>query len=199
MKNCGDIKKYLNFYEYMCRHRPSHADALRQKQMDQDLVRRAIEAFRADAMSLPSMTLRGGNAVDSYNDPPPYDPQLDEPITEYLEKYCFWGLIYLDPASWRHYLPRLIDYALCRAAAPGSAVIESLLSSLRPPDSVPPRLASLSPEQVAVLVSFLDVLAFDQGSAYQDFAMRVLEEYWVPQAQYRRRNEDASGNSSTES
>ena len=77
-------------------------------------------------------------------------------------------------------------------------MIESLLSCLRPPDSEPPRLASLSPEQEAVLASFLDGLAFGQGSAYQDFAMQVLEEYWVPHALYRRRDEDAPGNKSTE-
>ena len=166
--------------------------------MHQDLVRRAFEAFRTDATTIPPMTLRGGNAVDSYHDPPPYDLQLDDPTNEYLDRYCFWGLIYLDAASWRHYLPRLIDYALGRAADPGSLVIESLLSSLRPPDSEPPRLASLSPEQEAVLVSFLDALAFDQGSAYQDFAMQVLEEYWVPHALYRRRDEDAPSNSGRE-
>jgi hypothetical protein len=166
--------------------------------MDQELVRRAFEAFRADATNIPAMTLRGGNAVDSYNDPPPYDPQLDDPTLEYLDKHCFWGLIYLDPASWRHYLPRLIDYALRRAVDPGLLVIDSLFSSLRPPDSKPSRLASLSPEQSAMVVSFLDALAFDRTSAYQDFAMQVLEEYWVPDALYRRRNESAPSNSSTE-
>ena len=66
-------------------------------------------------------------------------------------------------------------------------VTESLLSSLRPPDREPPRLASLSAAQEAVVVAVLDALAFGDGSAYQDYAMQVLEEYWVPNALYRRR------------
>jgi hypothetical protein len=155
--------------------------------MDQELARRAFEVFHMDATTLPVMTLRGGSAVDSYHDPPPYEPQLDEPTDKYLEEYSFWGLNYLDPTSWRHYLPRLIDFALRHAAHPGSLVIQSLLSSLRPPDSEPPRLASLAPDQEAVLVALLDALAFDPESAYQDFAMQVLEEYWISNALYRRK------------
>ena len=48
-------------------------------------------------------------------------------------------------------------------------------------------LASLSAEQEAVIVALLDVLAFDEGSADRDFAMQVLEEYWVADALYRNR------------
>jgi hypothetical protein len=58
------------------------------------------------------MTLRGGYAVDSYDFAPPPDPVLDEPRDTYLETYTFWGLAHLDPDSWRHYLPHLINYAL---------------------------------------------------------------------------------------
>ena len=63
-----------------------------------------------------------------------------------------------------------------------------MLSSLRPPDREPPRLGSISLEQEAVVVEFLDLLAFGERSAYQDFAMQVLEEYWVPNALYRERD-----------
>lgn len=149
------------------------------------IVSRAFEVFRADAAAIPPMTLRGGNAIDGYEFPPPFDPSVDEPTDTYLETY-FWGVIYLDPVSWRHYLPRLIDYALRHISDRGSLVTESLLGSLRPPDWEPPRLAALSAAQEAVVVAFLDVLAFDNGSASQDFAMQVLEEYWVPNALYRK-------------
>ena len=64
-------------------------------------------------------------------------------------------------------------------------LIEGLLWSLRPPDRDPPRLGSLSSEQEQVVVAFLDVLAFDDRSAYRDLAMQVLEECWVPGALYR--------------
>ena len=60
-----------------------------------------------------------------------------------LEGFAFWGLAYLDAQSWRHYLPRLIDYALRRPDDP-AMVAEALVRSLRPPDRYPPRLASLS-------------------------------------------------------
>ena len=43
----------------------------------------------------------------------------DQPTDAYLEGFAFWGLAYLDAQSWRHYLPRLIDYALRRPDDPG--------------------------------------------------------------------------------
>jgi hypothetical protein len=154
-----------------------------------DIVRRAFEVFRADADALPAMTLRGGAAIDGYEVSPPYDAGIDEPVDAYLETHAFWGLTYLDAASWRHYLPRLIDYALrhMRSNAPGTMAIDGLLASLRPPDREPPRLGSLSAAQEAVIVAFLDELAFGDDSIYQDRAMQVLEEWWVPHALYRDR------------
>jgi hypothetical protein len=63
--------------------------------------------------------------------------------------------------------------------------ISTLLNSLRPPDREPPRLASLSPEQMAVVTGVLDLLAFSDESAYRDLACQVLEEWWAPGALYR--------------
>jgi hypothetical protein len=152
-----------------------------------DLAARAEAAFGVDAAAVPPMTLRGGNAVDSYAAPPAHDPALDQPSDTYLEAHAFFALPHLDAASWRHYLPRLIGYALGRLDDPGSMVTEALLWSLRPPDREQPRLGSLSAEQEAVVVAMLDVLAFDERSAHRDLAMQVLEEYWVPGALYRPR------------
>jgi uncharacterized protein DUF6714 len=158
--------------------------------MHADIVRRAFEVFRIDAEATPEMTLRGGSAADDYAEVPGFDPRLDEATDAYLEAYAFSGLVYLDAASWRHYLPRLIDYALRHldSHAPGTMAIDGLLWSLRPPDREPPRLGSLSAEQEAVIVAFLDVLTFDGRSVHQDFAMQVLEEYWLPNALYRQRS-----------
>lgn len=160
--------------------------------MHEEIGRRAFEVFGADVEAVPPMTLRAGDAVDAYADPPPYDPAVDEPTDAYLEKYAFSGLPYLDGASWRHYLPRLIDYAFhhLHRHTPGTMAIDGLLSSLRPPDREPPRLGSLTPAQEAVVVAFLDALAFGEHSVHQDFAMQVLEEYWVPGALYRDRRPD---------
>ncbi|MEZ4364984.1 MAG: DUF6714 family protein [Kofleriaceae bacterium] len=140
-------------------------------------------AFAADLGSPPRMTLRAGDAVDEYRAPPPLDPALDEPSDAYLARHpC--GVGYLDPASWRHYLPHLLGYALRHLDA-ASPVTEAVLGSLRPPDRDPPRLASLDAEQEAAVTRCLEVLAFADGAACADLACQVLEEYWLPGARYR--------------
>jgi hypothetical protein len=151
-----------------------------------EICRRAFEVFRADSGAIPPMTLRGGYAEDSYEIAPSYDPTIDEPTDTYLETYAFWGLAYLDAASWRHYSPRLIAYAFRHMHDPAMA-IEGLLHGLRPPDREPPRLGSLTPDQEAVIVAFLDEVAFSKDSVNRDFAMQVLEEWWLPDALYRDR------------
>jgi hypothetical protein len=75
-----------------------------------DLVNRVYEVFHSDTSASQALTLRGANAVDSYSRPMPFDPAEDSPTDQYLEGCAFWGLGYLDAHSWRHYLPRLIDY-----------------------------------------------------------------------------------------
>ncbi|MGZ8160913.1 MAG: DUF6714 family protein [Methylobacter sp.] len=151
-----------------------------------EISRRTRKAFQADALSVPQMTLRGGYAEDSYDFAPLPDPVLDALTDTYLEAYTFWGLAYLDPASWRHYLPHLIDYAFRHMDDP-KMVVEGLLHSLRPPDREPPRLASLNAEQESVIVAFLEDVAFSEDSANRDFAKQVLEEWWIPSALYRKR------------
>jgi hypothetical protein len=160
--------------------------------MREEIVRRAYEAFRADYETQPPITLRGGNAIDSYEEPPPYDPAQDEPTDEYLGAYTYWGLIYLDAASWRHYLPQLIDYTFRHINSPTTMAPEGLLNSLRPPDREPPRLTTLTPEQEAVIVAFLEELAFnDETRAHQEDALLILEEWWLPNARYRPRRDPA--------
>jgi hypothetical protein len=155
-------------------------------------VRRAFEAFRADAEAVPPLTLRGGNAVDGYDEAEPFDPACDEPTDAYIEGFAFWGLGYLDAQSWRHYLPRLIDYAFRHPDDPAMAV-EALIRSLRPPDRYPPRLATLTVEQEAVVVSFLETRALGDGIDHvQGDAQQALEEWWLPGARYRPRPEDVA-------
>ena len=152
-----------------------------------EIIRRAYEVFQADVDATPTTTLRGGEALDSYDEPPPYDPDIDVATDAYLEAYAFNALNFLDAQSWRHYLPRLIDYALRNIAstAPGTMAIDGLLWSLRPPDRDPPRLASLTKSQEEVVVAALDQLAFSGDSVYRKDAMQVMEEWWIPGALYR--------------
>lgn len=150
---------------------------------ERELIDRAMRAFEDDIRSLPSITLRGGNALDEYSEPPPFDPAIDHHSADYLERY-WWGIAHLDPSSWRHYLPFLMQYAL-EHRADGDMVIDSLLMALRPPDREPPRLASLNAAQESAVTLFLENLAFGEASPFQEMACQVLEEWWVPGALYR--------------
>jgi hypothetical protein len=155
-------------------------------------VRRAFEAFQADAAAVPPLTLRGGNAVDSYDEAEPFDPARDDPTDAYLEEFAFWGLGYLDAQSWRHYLPRLMRYAFRRPDDPAMAV-EALIRSLRPPDRYPSRLTTLTGEQEALVVTFLETLALGDGSGeIQADAQVALQEWWLPGARHRPRPEEVA-------
>jgi hypothetical protein len=156
------------------------------------IVGRAFEAFHTDAALPPPLTLRGANAMDSYQHPMAFDPAEDEPTDAYLEGFAFWGLGYLDARSWRHYLPRLIDYAVRRPDDP-AMVTEALVRSLRPPDRYPPRLATLTAEQEDVVRMFLEHAALgDTLPHVQDDAQQALEEWWLPNARSRPSAEDTA-------
>jgi hypothetical protein len=151
----------------------------------ESIVTRAFELFRTDAAAPPALTLRGANAVDSYDRPMPFDAAEDEPTDAYLEGFAFWGLGYLDARSWRHYLPRLIDYALRHPDDP-AMVTEALVRSLRPPDRYPPRLATLSADQEDVVRTFLEQAALGDAIPHvQAEAQQALEEWWLPNARCR--------------
>jgi hypothetical protein len=154
--------------------------------MDSSAIQqRALDAFHADAAVPPPLTLRGANDVDGYQYPEPFDGLQDEPTDTYLEQFAYWGVIYLDAQSWRHYLPRLIAYALHHSDDP-AMVIEALVRSLRPPDRYPPRLATLNHEQEEVVRSFLEAVALgDLIPHLQDEAQQALEEWWLPNPRSR--------------
>jgi hypothetical protein len=156
--------------------------------MRTDLVQKAARAF-GESATAPAVTLRAGNAIDGYAAAPLFEEALDAPTDTYLESN-YWGLAHLDPASWRHYVPRLIEYALKHKSNPSTMVVDAFLASLRPPDREPPRFADLSSEQEGVLVKFLDCLSFDEDSAWSSEAILALEEYWAPGALYRSRGRE---------
>jgi len=148
-------------------------------------ISRAFEVFHADVAAQPPLTLRGANAVDSYSQPMPFDPAEDDPSDAYLEGFAFWGVGYLDARSWRHYLPRLIDYAFRHPDDP-AMVTEALVRSLRPPDRYPPRLATLNTDQEDVVRTFLEQIALgDVMPHVQADAQQALEEWWLPNPRCR--------------
>lgn len=144
----------------------------------------AIDEMFRETPSRPPMSLRAGDAHDEHRPRPSFDDALDQPTAEYFESF-HTGLHHLDAESWRYYLPRLMRYATDKMNDPRSMAIGTLLASLRPPDRDPPRFASLSPAQIAVVADFLDELAFCDHSVWQENAMIALEEYWGDGAVYR--------------
>lgn len=145
-----------------------------------DLIADIFAAFSAEGTTFPAMTLRGGDALDAYREPPPFDVLVDAISDDYLEAHP-WGSGYLDAASWRHYLPFMMEYTL-RHLDLSNEVTDALLTSLRPPDREPPRLRSLAKAQETVVLRFLDVLAHSAESVHVDLAVQVLNEWWTPGA-----------------
>jgi hypothetical protein len=65
-------------------------------------------------------------------------------------------------------------------------VVEATVRSLRPPDRVPARLTTLSAEQEAAVVRFLERVALsDDESGSRNDAIAALEEWWLPGAPLR--------------
>lgn len=148
------------------------------------LVAEARAAFAADLKTSPAVTLRSANAMDNCERPLPFDSSLDRVTDAYLLNFR-WGIGFLDPASWRAYLPHLIEHAV-RHLEHGGDVTSALLESLRPPDRIPARLASLDDRQEAIVVALLDLLAFSGQSPCSEEALTALEEWWAPGALYRK-------------
>ena len=151
--------------------------------MSSALTAELFKAFCKEISCTPLIPLRSGNAIDDYSVPVPFEPEHDKISDEYLENF-YWGLSYLDPESWRHYLPYLFQYSF-RKIREGSVVTDALLSSLRPPERMPPRLGSLSVEQETAIRQAIEHLAFAKDSAHTAFACQVLEEWWLPNSIYR--------------
>jgi uncharacterized protein DUF6714 len=134
------------------------------------------------------MSLRGGNARDNGQDPPPFDATADRPTAPYIEEH-HWGIHHLDTESWRYYLPILCEHSMKNIANGSSMAVHTFLSSLRPPDRDPPRFGILTSSERQQIVSLLDKLAFDESSSWKDEATLVLEEYWAPGALYGGAND----------
>ena len=56
--------------------------------MNLDLIQLINQVFEDTTVKTPPMTLRSGNAVDSYDLPIAYDEQLDQPTDEYLQHFA---------------------------------------------------------------------------------------------------------------
>lgn len=159
-------------------HRDWAAASGRERDLPQEIEKRVADAFPVDTRCLPTITLRAADAIDSYAEPPPFDGLRDEPTDEYLEKYTYWAQAYLDPVSWRHYLPRWIDYAMRHPSDAETMVVHGLLESLRPPDRVPARFATLTREEQASIVALLTHIATSaQFARYHITATDLLAEW----------------------
>ena len=66
-----------------------------------ELIADIFAAFSAEGTAFPTMTLRGGDALDVDKPAPPFDVLVDAVSDETLEAHT-WGSGYLDATSWRH-------------------------------------------------------------------------------------------------
>lgn len=145
------------------------------KQIDQIHI---DDAFPSVVSTPPEMTLRGGNEIDSYKDAIPYDAEVDFPNDEYLEKYAFWGYIYLDYESWKYYLPIILKYALRhdKNNSNNGMVTETLLNSIRPPKENIYKLKLDNIEQHKIVMDALDIIAFSDEYSEAEYAMQIIQE-----------------------
>lgn len=148
------------------------------------LIDKAYSEFHFRRNQVPNISLRSGRAIDSRREEIEFDSKLDVPTNEYLEKN-YDGICFLDQESWKYYVPILIEFTIKNYVSSSSMVIDSFISSLRPPDRVPPRFGALNEKQEIIIIEFLDKLAFDEQSNWKKEAMLALEEYWAPGALYR--------------
>ncbi len=146
--------------------------------MTATLVAQIGSAFAADTSGEPPLSLRGGNDVDGYEPPTPFDPEADRLDDAYIDAFAYWALPHLDPASWRHYLGPLLVYAVEHRADGGSLVVQGVIWSLWPPERDPPRFGSLDAPQTAAVVAFLEFMALDEASAHQEDAARAIDDWW---------------------
>jgi hypothetical protein len=93
----------------------------------------------------------------------------------YLVRYGFHGLPHLPPDSFAFYLPALLRTAIHHRANAGRMEIDALFSALRKPLDVE-RLAALDEPGREVVTSFVEAMAFDNSSQYQEEACRVMDE-----------------------
>src|SRR5579862_1234520 len=151
--------------------------------MTQELVARFREAFAADLAAAPVLTLRQADAIDSYGTASSRDEALDAVTDSYLAQHAA-GIFHLDPASWRHYLPALVDFTQRHLGTP-TLVVGTLIASLRPPDRASPRIGSLTEAQEALVRELMEILAYSPESTWQKEACQALEEWWIENPRYR--------------
>jgi hypothetical protein len=132
-------------------------------------------AFSASTEALHT-SLRASNALDDYEQPPEFDPGLDRPTDQYLEKY-YHGIFFLDPESFVYYLPIVLEYGLANPESTSMAV-DTLLFAMRlgAPEgaSCPP----LPEVQAGAVVAALCALRVATGEELADEVTLTLQGAW---------------------
>lgn len=101
---------------------------------------------------------------------------------EHIEE-CANALPHLDPASWRYYLPRFMEWALQQLASGRRASVDHVLYTLvlgddrALNDHARRRYAALTPEQSAAVCAFL-AYAAKHERCDAEAAATALTKYW---------------------
>ena len=137
------------------------------------LIARAFEVF--PSKQSPAMTLRGGDQVDAYEEPPPYDEKLDAPSDEYVAEFAYYALFHLDSESLKYYLPYLMRYAHTHMVDASAMAIDALLRVLQREPGENGSLSDVSEDQEHIIREFVEALATDERSSWQFEATQVLK------------------------
>ena len=140
-------------------------------------ARAAIGAAFPPTAAPPPISLRAGNALDDYAEPPPFDPEADAPTDAYIEAY-YHGIHFLDAPSWRHYLPVLLEYVLSHEGGGGPNVVETLLFAIAPGDPSYPVFPVLDGAQIAAVEGGLRALHGVLGAEYAEEIEAALCREW---------------------
>lgn len=112
-------------------------------------------------ISIPNLTLRGGDAIDSLKEPMPFDSKLDNEDELYLERYIT-GISYLDEDSFEYYLPIIAKYISDHSPDDSSVVRHDFLYEIAKQDF----LDRIDQRKKSLIASFLRHL-LDQEFSYK--------------------------------
>ena len=150
-----------------------------------DVIREIEDAFLG--VPLGQLTLHEADLMDSYGATEAQrkaardrDPERDwRAVPDASLRECDYALSYLDPVSWRFYLPAFMRCGL-RDSSGSAHVIYSLdPAGIRQRErSTEERFHSLNDSQVQAVCAFLR-FASENGESYDDVAAgEALDDYW---------------------
>lgn len=156
-------------------------------------IREIISALEAAfaGVSRGAVTIHEAEVIDDYgskderNEARTRDPELDwRHIPDSSIEKCANALTYLDPVSWRFYLPAYVRFGLRWFHDPRGWIIDHAIYSLDPGKARTPadtrldQFATLDAAQANVIRRFLEFASRNDAHCDAVVAKQALERYW---------------------